>query len=262
MQIISLVMPAYNERRTIKQILEKVIAFDSLGFHKEIVVINDASKDDTAQIVLDLQKSLAVKVEQLGQESKASWKAKDGSTITLRLFTNNPNKGKSGSVIRGIAATVGDIVVIQDADLEYDPAELTEFLRLFKQDPELQAVYGNRFARDNKVVYWQNWFGNRFLTFVSNLFTMWRGVRVGDMEVCYKMVKGDLMRKIGKKLRSKSSFGFEPEVTALLSKVKGGLKYQQVPISYYPRTIAEGKHMSAFKDGIKALWEIVKYNLG
>jgi hypothetical protein len=159
--------------------------------------------------------------------------------------------------------------VVQDADLEYEPKELKLFVDLFKENPNLDIVYGNRFGKKNKVVYWQNWIGNRALTLISNIFTLPNGLWVNDMETCYKMVRGDIFRDIAKTIESVSNFGLEPEVTAKLAKYrkkdktgnKQKLKLEQVPITYKPRTIAEGKHMSAWKDGLKALFEIIKFNL-
>lgn len=248
---LSVIIPAYNEARTIRQLLELVAAIPTAQTSKEIIVVNDASKDNT----LELAQTVAAK--------------QTTNQITFKLLTNETNLGKSRSVRRGILASSGDLVVIQDADLEYEPAELAEFLELFRNDSELMVVYGNRFGKKNKVVYWQNWFGNRFLTFVSNLFTLRHGLWVSDMEVCYKMVDGEILRELAEGLSSTSNFGFEPEITAKLARyrlsqadgAKSRLKYRQLPITYRPRTIAEGKHMKAFRDGFKALKEIIVFNL-
>jgi glycosyltransferase involved in cell wall biosynthesis len=240
---LSIVVPAYNEERTIAMMLLSLKQLDLGEISKEIIVVNDASKDQTlemAQVVAD------------GEP--------DPKTGFI-LLNNEHNMGKSQSVKRGILASSGDLVVIQDADLEYEPKELVEFVNVFLQDNDLSVVYGDRFGKNNKVVYWQNWFGNRFLTLVSNLFTTRYGFRVGDMEVCYKMVVGDVMRELAATIKSTSNFGFEPEITAKLAKHKPKLKLKEIPITYRPRTIAEGKHMKAFRDGFKALREIITFNL-
>lgn len=248
---LSIVIPAYNEERTIREILRQVSEIGLRQMKKEIVVINDGSKDNT----LKLAQAEATELV-------------DNHT-SFKILSNDKNMGKSQSVKKGILETTGDLVVIQDADLEYEPQELQTFINLFKEDPELDVVYGNRFGKKNKVVYWQNWFGNRFLTFISNLFTVRNGFWVKDMEVCYKMVRGDVMREIATTIASRSNFGIEPEITAKLAKFRWHenngkvrkLKLKQLPITYRPRTIAEGKHMKAYRDGIKALGEIIKFNL-
>lgn len=237
---LSIVIPAHNEERTIGQLLKKV--FDvNWGMQLEVIVINDGSTDRTVEIVQGLKLD------------------------NLWLLNNEQNLGKSQSVKKGLLETKGDLVVIQDADLEYDPAELLLFIDLFRTS-DVDVVYGNRFGKHNKVIYWQNWFGNRFLSLVSSLFTypksrMW----TNDMEVCYKMAKGDIFRAVAAKITSTSRFGLEPELTSYFAKYRKSdgthLKFREVPISYYARTIAEGKQMNAVKDGIKALVEIVKFGL-
>lgn len=234
---LSFIVPVYNEERTLRKLLTKILATD-FRIEIEIVAVNDCSKDSSGQIL--------------------------ASYPQVKLINNEMNMGKTQSVKKGLLASSGDLVVIQDADLEYDPSELTEFVKLFQED-KCDVVYGNRFGKSNKVIYWQNWLGNRFLSLVSSLFT---GIRSGmwthDMEVCYKMARGDVFRRIAATITSKSKFGLEPELSAKFSKYKLSgkhLRFAEVPISYNPRTIAEGKHMSAVKDGIKALYEILKYNI-
>jgi len=177
----------------------------------------------------------------------------------IRLFFHEKNMGKSQTVKTGLLETKGEYVVIQDADLEYDPADLLPMLQKI-QDEKLDVIYGNRFSHKNEVVYFQNWIGNTMLSAFSALIT---GLRANmwprDMEVCYKMAKGDLYRSLSARITSKTNFGFEPEITAMFSKVKG-VKFAQLPISYFPRTMAEGKHMKAFQDGFKALKEIIRFN--
>jgi glycosyltransferase involved in cell wall biosynthesis len=250
-KLISIVIPAYNEENTLASLLEKVVAVDFSGLKREIIIINDGSKDKTREIAENFAKKIT------------------DSNTEFKIFTNDPNRGKSQSVKRGILKSTGDLVVIQDADLEYEPSELKLFVDLLMEDREIDVIYGNRFGKENKVIYWQNYYGNRFLTLVSNLFTLWHSFWVSDMEVCYKMVRGEVIREIAETIESSSNFGFEPEVSAKLAKYrketengeKERLKLVQIPISYHPRSIEEGKHMKAFQDGMKALVEIIRYNL-
>lgn len=236
-------MPAYNEEKTLRAIVEKVIEVKLPdGFEKEIIIVNDCSKDKTKEIAEELAK-----------------------TYNNIILINNPqNMGKSQSVRNGILKSTGDVVIIQDADLEYEPSDFAEMLKMMIENG-YDVVYGNRFGRSNKVIYWQNYFGNLFLSFISNIFTFPRiKTYIPDMEVCYKMVRGDVLREIAQNITSKSNFGFEPEVTAKLSKYKitgRPLKFGIYPIYYYARSIADGKKMKAIEDGIKALKEIVHYNI-
>jgi glycosyltransferase involved in cell wall biosynthesis len=241
--LLSIVMPAYNEEKSLEGIVEKVL---SVKFPNnvdiELVIINDGSKDNTWEIMQKLAK-----------------KHKE-----IKIFSNEKNLGKSQIVRRGILETKGDIVVIQDADFEYDPNEIPNLLELM-QEKNLDVVYGNRFGKKNKVIYWKNYIGNKSLSAFSNVFTFPRvRVWIPDMEVCYKMVRGDIFREIGENIKSKSMFGLEPEITAKLSKYKRNgkhLKFGIVPITYNARTIEEGKKMKAFSDGFKALKEILIYNI-
>jgi len=242
-QKLSIVTPAYNEERTIRLLLEQLVNLDLKGTNKELIVVNDCSKDKTLEII----------------QKVAAEYTKPG--LSFKVLSNEKNSGKSQSVKKGILASTGNLVVIQDADLEYEPKELAQMVEMFKEDSELMVMYGNRFGKNNKVVYWQNWFGNRFLTLVSNFFTMWKGFTLHDMETCYKMAEGNVFRQLAAGITSTSNFGFEPEITAAFAKHKPRLKLKQIPITYRPRTIAEGKHMKAFHDGMKALKEIIKFNL-
>lgn len=237
-------MPVYNEEKTLEQIVNRVLEVKfPYKISRELIIVNDCSKDNSASILSQLQS-----------------KHKE-----IKVLTNEKNLGKSQSVKKGILETTGDFVVIQDADLEYDPKDVSTLIKT-AVDENLDAVYGNRFNKDNKIViYWKNYIGNRALSMFSNLFTYFRfKVSIPDMEVCYKLVKGDIFRNIASTLVSKSMFGFEPEVTAKLSKYKVNgkhIKLKVLPISYFPRTIEEGKKMKAFQDGAKALIEILKFNI-
>ncbi|MCA9380743.1 glycosyltransferase family 2 protein [Candidatus Dojkabacteria bacterium] len=239
---LSLVIPAYNEELTLSSIVELVVSTQLGNLEKEIIIIDDGSKDSTFLIMQELANKFK----------------------EVRIFKNEQNAGKSQTVKRGILESTGDLIVIQDADHEYNPSDLEEFIANFENN-DIDLIYGNRFGKSNAVIYWQNWFGNRFLSFISSLFTYpIGGIWTNDMEVCYKMAKGNVFREVAQKITSKSNFGFEPEVTAKFAKYRLNgkrLHFKELPISYKPRSFEEGKKMSAIKDGIKAFKEIVKFNL-
>lgn len=240
---LSIVIPAWNEERTLETLVNKVIDVElPYGVKKEIVLVNDASKDKTWEIMQNL----------------ASMHSE------IKAYSNAQNSGKTQTVKNGISYTSGDFVVIQDADLEYEPSDFAAMLKLMI-DKNLDVVYGNRFGKKNGRGYVQNYLGNLFLSFASNVFTFPR-IRswIPDMEVCYKLIRGDVARELGSKIESRSKFGLEPEITARLARYKLNgkhLKFGIVPINYYPRTMAEGKKMNAVNDGIKAVKEILTYNL-
>jgi glycosyltransferase involved in cell wall biosynthesis len=240
---LSIIIPVWNEEKTLEELVNRVLkAKFPEGIIKEIILVNDGSKDASAEII-----------DNLARKHKE-----------VKGFHNEKNLGKSQTVKRGISLSTGELVVIQDADFEYDPGEINDLLEFMIKN-DLDVVYGNRFGKKNDVIYWQNYIGNRLLSFTSNVFTYPRiRVWIPDMEVCYKLMHGDVAREVGATIVSKSTFGLEPEVTAKLSKYKKKdgkhLKFGIVPISYKPRSIAEGKKMHALKDGAKAFWEIVKFN--
>ncbi len=244
MPTLSIIIPAYNEEKTLEQIIQKVLDVKLVsGFKKEIIICNDCSKDNTLKIAKKLEKSHK----------------------EIKVISNEKNLGKTQTVRAGILESTGDFVVIQDADLEYEPED---FAFMLKQTTKQNAdvCYGNRFGKYNGVIYWKNFYGNLFLSIISSFFTSSRlRIFIPDMEVCYKMIRGDVAREIAPDIVSTSNFGFEPEITAKLSRYQKKdsecLNFLILPISYYPRSIEEGKKMNAFKDGIKALWEIIKFNL-
>jgi glycosyltransferase involved in cell wall biosynthesis len=243
MKKLSFVIPVYNEGKTLEKLVDKVLAVDlPKKISKELILVEDGSKDNSKEVMQSLEKKHS----------------------EIRIFFNTENMGKSQTVKKGLKKTTGDFVIIQDADLEYEPNEIAELISLML-DKSLDIVYGNRFGKKNKVIYIHNYIGNKFLSFISNLFTYPRiRVWIPDLEVCYKLMRGDIARKIGRQLVSTSRFGLEPEITARLSKMKKNgkhLKFGIVPISYDARTISEGKSMNAFKDGTKAFWEIISFNL-
>lgn len=239
MKILSVVIPVYNEEKTIIETYEAVKKADSLGYTKEIIIIDDGSSDNTAEVVKDLEKRHTNKKES-----------------TLRIILSPKNEGKGAALKKGLMATTGDIVVIQDADLEYDPAEFPIMMEPFIKNKS-DVVYGSRFIsnRPHRVLYFWHYQVNLFLTLFSNVLT---NLNLTDMETGYKAFKGDLIRDIAPHLDSRR-FGFEPEITARIAKIKH-IKIYEVGISYTGRTYAEGKKIG-WKDGVKALWEITKYNL-
>jgi len=243
---ISIIIPVYNEEKTISTIIERVknLKFPK-GVKKEIIIINDASTDNTMTFI-----NRAVK--------------KRTPETDFLVLENKKNRGKSQTAKKGILASTGDLVVVQDADLEYDPRDLVKFVKIFLSDPHLDVIYGNRFNKKNKFSSVVHSFGNRVVTFVSNLLTKPEGFAPKDMETCYKMVRGEIMRAIFGSLESTSNFGLEPEVTAKLARYRkiGGekLNFKNVNIYYKPRNFAEGKKMKWFKHGFEALLEILYFN--
>ncbi len=234
MKKLSIIVPVYNEENTIKNVLKTLLNLPMPnGMEKEIIVVNDKSTDKTGKLI-------------------ESFKNKG-----VKVFTNKVNLGKTGTVKRGILASTGDLVVVQDADNEYEPYDLLKMAVLMSSDPRIDAVYGNRFNKRNKNKG-VNYIGNRALTLISNFFTLPSGVYVKDMEVCYKMIKGELFREIASTFQS-DRFGLEPETTAKLA--RSGAKVKNMDIHYYPRSFNEGKKLDAFKDGTRALVQIIMFNI-
>lgn len=243
MAILSIIIPVYNEQASLEQSINDVLAIDlPQGWEPEIVIVNDASTDNSHEIL-------------------SEFAARHGFIYYL---SNKVNSGKSQTVKKGLLHSLGDVVIIRDADLEYDAKDMVIMLEHMIEN-NLDVVYGNRFGKNNKVIYWKNYLGNRALSFFSNLFTFPRiRVWLSDMEVCYKLINGKVAREIADTIVSRTNFGIEPELTAKLSRYKKDgkrLSFGVVPINYYPRSIAEGKKMNAIKDGIHAAREILKFNL-
>ena len=230
---LSIIMPCYNEKQTIKKIIEEVMAVGLGSTKKEIIIVDDGSKDGTRNIL----KKLAAK-------NKA-----------IRLIFQETNQGKGAALKRGILESTGDVVVIQDADLEYDPQEYVRLLYPIERG-HADVVYGSRFigGEPHRIIYYRNQIANKFLTGLSNLFT---GLNLTDMETCYKMFDGELARGIAEDLKAQR-FGFEPEVTARVA--KRDARVYEIGISYYGRSKEEGKKIG-LRDGLKAIWEIVYFNM-
>jgi glycosyltransferase involved in cell wall biosynthesis len=233
MKKLSIVVPVYNEEKTIRYVLKTLLDLPMPeDIEKEIIVVNDNSTDRTNQVLEFFKKK------------------------GIAVLRNKENLGKTGTVQRGVLASTGDVVVVQDADNEYEPYDLLKMVILMAHDPRIDAVYGNRFHKRNKNKG-MNHLGNRFLTMVSNFFTIASGIYVKDMEVCYKMIRGDLFREIAETFQS-DRFGLEPETTAKLAKRRANVR--NIDIHYYPRSIQEGKKLDALKDGARALKQIVMFN--
>ena len=228
---LSIIIPCYNEKDTIERILQEVDAVDLSQAKKEVIIVDDCSKDGTRDILAGLDKK------------------------KYKVLLQEHNQGKGAALKRGIGESSGDVVVVQDADLEYDPQDYKKLLYPIERG-QADVVYGSRFVggEPHRIIYFQNQLANKFLTFLSNLFT---GLNLTDMETCYKMMKGDVARDIAKSLESKR-FGFEPEVTAKIARKK--VRVYEVGIAYYGRSKEEGKKIG-FSDGVKAIGEIIKFNL-
>lgn len=232
---LSIIVPAFNEADTIQAILQKIQSVVLINnIEKEIIVVNDCSKDNTEQKVIDYQQS--------------------NPTINIVYKKHDRNKGKGAALRTGFQSATGDFVIVQDADLEYDPNEFNILLKPIL-DGFADVVYGSRFmgGKPHRILFFWHTIGNKMLTFASNMLT---NLNLTDMETCYKMFRREIIQGIDLK---ENRFGFEPEVTAKMAKIPK-IRVYEVGISYYGRTYEEGKKIG-MKDAFRALYCIVKYNL-
>lgn len=225
---LSIIIPCYNEIETITGIVKKIRAVDIED--SEIFVVDDASTDGTQKVL-----------------------EKEVKPLVDKIIYHEKNMGKGAALRSGFKEATGDVVVVQDADLEYDPKYLPEMLKLI-DDNKADAVFGSRFLGGNphRVLYFWHYVGNKFLTLFSNMFT---NINLTDMETCYKMVRREIIQGID---IEENRFGFEPEITAKIA--KGNHRIYEIGISYFGRTYSEGKKIG-WKDGFRAIYAILKYNI-
>jgi glycosyltransferase involved in cell wall biosynthesis len=229
---ISVIIPCFNEEKTITNLLGRVLK-SLIDMNKQIVIVDDCSTDNTFKILQELS-------------------ALDKS---INVISHSSNQGKGAAIRTALLSVTGDIVIIQDADLEYNPSEFPKLLKPIL-DGNADVVYGSRFKSGDaaRVIYFWHRLGNLFLTFFSNMFT---NLNLTDMETCYKVFRKEVLNQIR---IEENRFGIEPEITAKISKIRPRLRIYEVGISYYGRTYDEGKKIT-YKDGFRAIYAIIKYNL-
>jgi glycosyltransferase involved in cell wall biosynthesis len=228
--LLSIVIPCYNEKNTITSLLERVLNANlPEKVEREVIVVDDCSTDGTRDLLAGISDS------------------------RVKVLRHEKNLGKGAALRTGFARATGDVVVVQDADLEYNPDEYGKLLKPIL-DGRADVVYGSRFMTtdERRILYYSHFVGNRFLTFASNVFT---NLNLSDMETCYKMFRKEVLEKI---IIRENRFGFEPEITAKVARLK--CKVYEVGISYSGRTYEEGKKIG-LRDAVRALWCIIKYNV-
>ncbi len=230
---LSIVIPVYNEEQTLHEIIDKVVAAQlPEGMEREIICVNDCSKDNTAARLDELPARFP--------------------TATFTILHKPVNQGKGAALRDGFKKATGDVVLIQDADLEYDPDDYMKLLEPIV-DGKADVVYGSRFIGEpHRVLYYYHTLGNKFLTTLSNMFT---NLNLTDMEVCYKVFKKSVLDQITIKC---DRFGFEPEITAKIAKIRPRLRIYEVGVAYYGRSYEEGKKIT-WKDGVKAILTIIRF---
>ena len=235
MKNLSIIVPVYNEEKTILSILSRLHELKLIDqTKKEVVIVNDFSTDNSEEIIKEY--------------------INENPSLTIGYLKHEKNMGKGAALRNGIKKASGDFIVIQDADLEYDPNEFNILLKPML-DGVADVVYGSRFmgGKPHRILFFWHSIGNKFLTFCSNMLT---NLNLTDMETCYKMFRSEIIKEINLK---ENRFGFEPEVTSKISKIEN-IRIYEVGISYYGRTYAEGKKIG-WKDGFRALYCILKYNV-
>jgi len=233
--ILSILIPVYNEEKNIQKILDRVRMVELIGgVKKQIVIVNDCSKDRTEELILEYINA-----------------QKD---TRIEYQSHSYNKGKGGAINTALSMATGDLIIIQDADNEYDPEEYNLLLEPILND-FADVVYGSRFigGKPHRILFFWHTIGNKFLTFLSNMFS---NLNITDMETCYKMFRREVIQSFEIK---ENRFGIEPEITAKIAKIKN-IRIYEVGISYYGRTYEEGKKIG-WKDGFRAIYCILKYNL-
>ena len=232
---ISIIVPAYNEEATISIVIDKLLNLTFINnIKKEIIIVNDCSIDHTENLIQDI--------------------IKRNEGVEIVYLKHEKNSGKGAAIHTGIKNATGDYLIIQDADLEYDPNEINKLLNPVI-DGYADVVYGSRFigGSPHRILFFWHTIGNKFLTFLSNLFT---NLNLTDMETCYKLFKTSIIKNI---TLNEKRFGFEPEITTKIARIKN-IRIYEVGISYYGRTYAEGKKIN-WKDGFRAIYCIIRYNL-
>jgi glycosyltransferase involved in cell wall biosynthesis len=227
---LSVIVPAYNEAETVAQVIERVLSVELEGFEREIIVVDDGSTDGTREIL---------------ERMDGQW------PDLVRVEHHEQNRGKGAAVRTALEHVTGDVVITQDADLEYDPEDYPKLLARF-EDPAVQVVYGSRNLRNNPRSSWSFYWGGRLVSWVSNLLY---GSKLTDEATGYKALRTDLLRSLDLQA---DGFEFCPEVTSKV--LRRGVKIHEVPISYQPRTLEEGKKIS-WRDGVQAIWTLLRHRL-